>query len=109
MCLLLTAQEYVKPVVRLFPEQDETTKIYTVESYRHGVSFFPKVMLPHVEYKAGDKLSFDKFHTTDVIYTWMVRFSEQYPDLVDIYEIGKSFVNFRNFAFCKNLIVAPCG
>ncbi len=91
MCLILSAQEYVKPVVKLWPEQDKSTKFYTVEGYRHGVNFFPKARHPHVEYEAGDKLSFDKFHTTDVMYTWMVRFSEQYPDLVDIYEIGRSF------------------
>jgi hypothetical protein len=91
LSLSLTAQEYIKPVVKLWPEQDKNSKIYTVEGFRHGVSFFPKVRLPHVEYEAGEKLTFDKFHTADVVYTWMVRFAERYPDLVDIYEVAKSF------------------
>jgi len=73
-----------------FPEQD-TTKIYTVAGYRHGLSFFPKVRSPHVVYEAGDALTFDKFHSADVINTWMQRYAERYPDLVDIYEIEKSY------------------
>jgi hypothetical protein len=91
MSLSVTAQEYIKPEIKLWPEQDANSKVYTVEGYRHGVSFFPKARLPHVEYEPGEKLTFDKFHTADVVYTWMVRYAERYPDLVDIYEVARSF------------------
>jgi hypothetical protein len=73
-----------------FPESD-TSKIYTVSGYRHGVSFFPKVKNPHVQYEATPQLTFDKFHSAEVIYAHMRRFAQSYPDLVSLYEIGKSY------------------
>jgi hypothetical protein len=66
-------------------------KNYKVSGARHGVSFFPKVELKSVQYIATDSLTFDKYHSSDVIYTWMKRWAEKYPELVDLYEIGKSY------------------
>jgi hypothetical protein len=75
--------------------QDEprgpTPEWYTLKAFRHGVSFFPKVTHPGVEYEAGETLTFDRFHTMDVMYAWMYRWEEMYPDLVDIYEVARSF------------------
>jgi hypothetical protein len=64
---------------------------YKVSGTRHGVSFFPKIELKSVQYSATDSLTFDKYHSSDVIYTWMKRWAEKYPELVDLYEIGKSY------------------
>lgn len=64
---------------------------YTVGGSRHGISFFPQVKYREVYYEAGDSLKFDKYHTYDVITEWMKRWAEMYPDLVDLYEAGKSF------------------
>lgn len=89
--LTVAAQGYIPAEKKVWPEADKSTKIYTVEGYRHGVSFFPKIRSPHVEYEAGDKLTFDKFHTTCVINTWMIRYAEQYPEIVELYEIAQSF------------------
>jgi hypothetical protein len=66
-------------------------KNYTVSGYRHGVSFFPKVELKSVQYIAEDSLTFDKYHSADVVYTWLRRWAEKYPELIDLYEVGKSF------------------
>jgi hypothetical protein len=44
-----------------------------------------------VEYEAGDSLSFDKYHSADVINTWFRRWAEKYPDIVELYETGKSY------------------
>jgi hypothetical protein len=66
-------------------------KQYTLSGFRHGISFFPKVRLPHVQYEAGETLSFDRYHSLDVIYAWLEKWKKQYPDLVDLYEEGKSF------------------
>jgi hypothetical protein len=66
-------------------------KNYIVAGPRHGVSFFPKVELKAVQYTATDTLSFDRYHSADVIYTWMKRWAEKYPELIDLYEVGKSF------------------
>lgn len=88
--LSVVAQGFRALPEKLFPEQD-TTKIYTVGGYRHGISFFPKVKNPHVEYEAGSQLTFDKFHSAPAIYTYMQRFAEQYPNLVDIYQVATSY------------------
>jgi hypothetical protein len=68
-----------------------SVKMYTLNSFRHGVNFFPEVRSRHVEYEAGDSLKFDRYHSADVIYAWMKKWSESYPDIFDMYEIGRSF------------------
>jgi hypothetical protein len=70
---------------------EKSSGIYTVAGTRHGVSFFPKVEFKSVQYIAADTLSFDRYHSADVIYTWMKRWAEKYPELIDLYEVGKSF------------------
>jgi hypothetical protein len=69
----------------------ERTDNYILSGYRHGVNYFPSTRLSHVEYEAGEELTFDKYHSANVIYTWLKRWAERYPDLVDLYEVGKSF------------------
>jgi hypothetical protein len=64
---------------------------FTLEGFRHGVSFFPAVHYPEVEYEAGETLTFDRYHTLGVMYEWMHRWEERYPDLVEVYEVARSF------------------
>jgi hypothetical protein len=71
------------------PSRDSA--FHTVGGERHGISFFPRARHPEVEYVAGDRLTFDRYHTVDVMYTWLRRWAERYPDIVDLYEVGKSF------------------
>lgn len=89
--LTAAAQGYIPAKAKVWPEADRATGTYTVEAYRHGVSFFPKAKSPHVQYEAGERLTFDKFHSTDVINAWMIRYAEKYPDLVELYEVSQSF------------------
>ncbi|MDR0845052.1 MAG: hypothetical protein LBN71_07510, partial [Tannerella sp.] len=95
LALLLPAclmAQTIKPLhVTTWPESDDSSKFYVVKGERHGVSFFPKVQLPHVQYTPTPQLTFDKFHTVDVIYYHMERFAKQYPDLVELYEIAQSY------------------
>jgi len=77
-------------------EQDEgvqrpVPEWYTLPAFRHGVSFFPKVRHPEVEYEAGETLTFDRFHTSDVMYEWLRRWETRYPNLVEVYEVARSF------------------
>jgi len=85
------SQDYkiLKPVI--WPESDSNDSVYTVAGYRHGVSFFPQVKHCDVEYNAGEVLTFDKFHSADVMNEWMVRWSNEYPDLVDLYQVAESY------------------
>lgn len=87
----LYGQENYKSACTKYPESDTTGKIYTVAGQRHGISFFPKVRFPDTEYEAGDSLTFERFHSVNVINTWLKRWAEKYPDLVDLYEAGRSF------------------
>ena len=72
-------------------ESDLDAKFYTVNGFRHGISFFPKVQYPHVQYTPSSTLGFDKYHSADVVYHWMVKWAEQYPNLIDLYEVGYSY------------------
>ncbi len=89
--LPLIGQNYNPLSDQKWPESDTLQKNYTLSGFRHGISFFPKVRLSQVQYEAGDSLTFNKYHSANVIYTWLDRWATKYPDLVDIYEVGKSF------------------
>jgi hypothetical protein len=65
--------------------------MYTVGGERHGISFFPAVKLQDVEYVPGDSLGFNKYHSAEVIYYWLRKYTELYPELAEMYEVGKSF------------------
>ena len=94
LCSLLNSlqAQVVKPFVEeKWPESDSTVKVYTLKGFRHGVSFFPKVKYPEVEYSPSANLTFDKYHTADVVYFWMKKWTEQYPHLLDMYEAGYSY------------------
>jgi hypothetical protein len=88
---LLFGQSGNQPLNPASEIKDNKVKNYTVTGERHGVSFFPKVELKQVQYVAGDSLGFDMYHSADVIYTWMKRWADKYPELIDFYEVGKSF------------------
>ncbi|MBS0011222.1 MAG: hypothetical protein KFF49_07420, partial [Bacteroidales bacterium] len=84
-------QDY-KPLNRMvWPESDDNDSVYTVAGYRHGLSFFPQVRHNDVQYVPGDELTFDKYHSNDVINYWMIKWSGEHPDLVDLYQIGESY------------------
>ncbi len=70
---------------------DSENKIYTVAGERHGVSFFPGVSLKYVQHTPGDTLSFNQYHTGQVMVYWLKKWAEQYPDLIDLYIVGESF------------------
>ncbi|MGI9179201.1 MAG: M14 family metallopeptidase [Longimicrobiaceae bacterium] len=69
----------------------DTAGWYTVRGERHGASFFRRHRHPEVEYVAGARLAFDRYHTVDVMYAWLQRWAQQYPNLVELYEVGRSF------------------
>ncbi|SDD36227.1 Zinc carboxypeptidase [Algoriphagus faecimaris] len=75
---------------RNFPEKDSTAKFYTVSGERHGPSFFKKFVFPEVEYTPGDQLTFDKYHTVDVMYYWYEQWAKQFPEIVDLYVVAHS-------------------
>jgi hypothetical protein len=76
------------------PESERNADYYELlPDGRHGVSYFRRHRHPQVEYEAGDVLRFDRYHTVDVMYTWLRRWAERYPDIVELYEVGRSYEN----------------
>lgn len=73
------------------PENNQKEKNYTLWGARHGVNYFPKTEFKQVQYEAGDNLSFERYHSAEVIYAWLERWAEQYPDLIDLYQVGESY------------------
>ncbi len=76
---------------KLFPENNPDSKFHTVSGERHGSSFFEKHEFPEVEYTPGEELNFDKYHTVEVMYHWYIKWAEQFPEIVELYEVAKSF------------------
>ena len=87
--ILITGTCFSQPATQSARNADTAT--YTVVGERHGISFFPRVQYPGVEYTPGDKLTFDKYHSLSVITHWMTRWADEYPDLVSLYEIAESY------------------
>lgn len=86
----LLAQESIFPQEK-WPEQDTTAKYYTVKGERSGASYFRKHRYEGVEYEPGETLTFDRYHTPDVIYHWYRKWAVQFPDLIEFYEVARSF------------------
>jgi hypothetical protein len=75
------------------PESERDPNWYHLRPERHGVSYFRRHRHPQVEYEAGAVLTFDRYHTVDVMYEWLRRWAERYPDIVELYEVGRSWEN----------------
>ena len=74
-----------------WPEAKGDTVMYTINGERHGISFFPQHRFPEVYYEMQDQLTFDRYHTVDVMYGWYQKWADEYPKIVDLYEVAKSF------------------
>jgi hypothetical protein len=74
-----------------WPESDSDTLWYTVRGERQGISFFRQIHYPEVEYKAKDKLLFDRYHTMDVMTEWLMRWVAAYPSILEVYIVDESF------------------
>ncbi len=89
--LNLNAQNYRQLNQPEWPEAQGDSVMYTVGGERHGISFFKQHRFPEVQYEMGDVLTFDHYHTVDVMYAWYEKWAEEYSDIVDLYEVARSF------------------
>jgi hypothetical protein len=64
---------------------------YTVGGIRHGASFFPRVDYPETRPLVPGQMDFKHYHTYDEVNGFLAAWARQYPDLVDLYSVGKSF------------------
>mgnify|MGYP003642455724 CR=1 FL=1 len=76
---------------KLFTESDSKAKYHIVSGEHHGTAYFKKHEFPEVEYTPSEKLAFDKYHTVDVMYHWYETWAKEYPDIVELYEVARSY------------------
>lgn len=72
-------------------QSDKKTDQYSMTGFRHGINYFPVVKYSGVQYEPGDSLTFGAYHSLDVISSWLSRWEREYPGLVEIYEVDRSF------------------
>jgi hypothetical protein len=88
---LLLLGHFAPSLAAQAPARDTTRKVHLVPGERHGPSVFPLVDYPETRPLVAGQLDWKHYHSTAEIETWMKKWSEQYPDLVDLYPVGKSF------------------
>ena len=71
--------------------RDSTPKVLVVPGLRHGPSIFPLTHYPEVRPLVEGQMDFRHYHTSAEVEWWMHQWAKRYPDLVDLYEVGKSF------------------
>ncbi len=64
---------------------------YTVGGIRHGISYFPRVAYDFTKPKKAGEMDFSHYHTYDEVTAFLRQWAADYPNLVDLYSVGKSF------------------
>jgi hypothetical protein len=77
-----------------FPRRDFTpvpSTAYKVGGERHGVSFFPRYEGDLIKPKKPGTMDFLHYHTYDEVVGFLNAWAKEYPNLVDLYSVGKTF------------------
>jgi len=82
----LSAQEFQRGGFEPRP-----TKAYVVVGVRHGVSHFPRSDYPFTKPKVPGEVDFLHYHTYDEVVAILRKWAKDYPNLVDLYSVGRSF------------------
>ena len=72
-------------------QESRPPKAYTVGGQRHGVSFFPFANYDAVKPKVAGQMDFAHYHTYGEVVEFLRRWETEYPNLVSLYSVGKSF------------------
>jgi hypothetical protein len=73
------------------PQENRPSKMYTVGGTRHGVSFFPRADYEATRPKVKGQMDFSHYHTYGEILEFLEKWEKEYPNLVSLYSVGKSF------------------
>lgn len=71
--------------------EPKPTNAYVVGGVRHGASFFPRANYVFVKPKTPGTMDFLHYHSYDEITAFLQQWVKDYPGLVDLYSVGKSF------------------
>jgi hypothetical protein len=69
----------------------EPAKWHVVGGVRHGASFFAKVDYAWTRPRAAGVLDFAHYHTYGEVLAFLETWAKDYPELVDLYSVGRSF------------------
>lgn len=72
-------------------EEKKARGVYIVGGERHGVSFFPLVDYAETKPKVDGELDFSHYHKYEEVEYFLSQWAKEYPNLVDLYAVGKSF------------------
>jgi len=84
----LTAQEGFR---ERGTQEPRPSNAYVVGGVRHGASFFPRAAHDFTKPKTAGEMDFLHYHTYDEVTAFMRQWAAAYPNLVDLYSVGKSF------------------
>src|SRR5687767_11949976 len=75
------------------PARDSATrpKPFVVAGERAGPSQFPRVTNAEVKPLVAGQLDWQHYHANDEINAFMRQWADRYPDIVSLYEVGRSF------------------
>ncbi|MFC2169189.1 M14 family metallopeptidase [Acidobacteriota bacterium] len=74
------------------PAQEENpVKMYTVDGKRHGQSYFPYFDYDQTHPKKEGEMDFCHYHKYGEVVDFLKKWAEEYPFLVDLYSVGKSY------------------
>jgi hypothetical protein len=73
------------------PSTPVASKAYTVGGVRHGVSHFPRSNYPETKPLVAGEMDFKHYHTYEEVIYFLNKWAKDYPNLVDLYSVGKSY------------------
>jgi len=71
--------------------RDTVRHVHVVPGLRHGPSAFPLTSYKETQPLVAGELDWKHYHTSAEIEMWMQKWADQYPDLVELYQVGRSF------------------
>lgn len=71
--------------------RDTVRRVHIVPGQRDGPSMFPLANYKEMQPKQWGVMDFDHYHTTEEINYWLHRWARERPEIVELYEVGKSF------------------
>lgn len=75
----------------IMAQEPTPAKVYTVGGVRHGQSFFPFVDYPQTRPRVAEEMDFSHYHKYDEVLSFLRKWEKDYPNLVELYSVGKSF------------------
>jgi hypothetical protein len=75
----------------LLSQETKPAKPYLVAGLRHGASYFPAVDYPETRPLRPGEMDFKHYHKYEEVVSFLRQWEKDYPDLVALYSVGKSF------------------